>query len=171
MASLETLKMKFLTGEYSFVSPPLTLKYDPRHGSEMPFAPLKGMLLEDARRAPCEPPRIERQARELAQSLFFNAYWWTCEHHGPTMFHTASGKCSICYKESKRKVTPARAAAKVAGEATYMDHCAIHLTVAHSTARGLCLSCYNTLGKPRPKSTNPRGWYINLEGIPRQCPE
>lgn len=167
MSAIETLRMKLLTGEYVYTEPSLKLKHDDRYGTVMPYVENLGAFLEDARRKDRAPPAVKDEARWRAKVLFYSTFMWECPDHGLAMFHTATGKCSLCYKESKRKVVPERAAAT---GPTYMYNCGMHGHVEHSTARGLCLSCYNTLGQPRPKSTNPKGYYLNREGVVREAP-
>ena len=58
----------------------------------------------------------------------------------------------------------ARKLAKIQGDKTYLDSCLIHGETAHSTHRGLCLGCYDTLGKIRSPAGNPAGYYVSRSG-------
>lgn len=163
MSAIETLKLKLLTGDYTFSDPPLKLV------DGEPYLPNRSMTLQAARSMQYPPARFKDEARKRAKGLFYSVFEWQCGEHGLTVHHTATGRCAQCYKESKRRTTPARSEAQARGDAVYMAGCLVHGVVEHSTARGLCLSCYNTLGQPRPLATNPAGYYVNREGKIKNC--
>lgn len=169
MSAIETLRMKLLTGEYTFKEPPLVLKHDERYGTVMPYLPRKEMFLDEARRNP-RTVASRSDARSQAKALFYTAFVWECGDHGNTMHHTATGRCALCFRDSKRSVVPAREEAQRDGSATYLHSCIVHGECDHSTARGLCLCCYNSLGQPRPLATNPKGVYVNREGGIKNSP-
>lgn len=76
-----------------------------------------------------------------------------CETHGATLFHTGSEKCAKCSRGQigRPQTSGARAAARRAGEATYLARCETHGETPHSVQRGLCLTCYNTAGQLRKR--------------------
>lgn len=157
MTSLETLRIKLTSGGYDFAAQPLTLTYDPRHGQPMPALVNGGKFLQDLRHETNQRPKAVAaiEARNRARSCHFDMYMWECPEHGETGYHTHSGRCAACLRDSKGT--------------TYLDTCLVHGEVAHSTTRRLCLNCYNTLGKPRPLATNPLGWYVDRAGKIVQC--
>jgi len=80
----------------------------------------------------------------------------TCDECGPTLHWVKCGRCSVCYaadgmrRDAKRQhISEARRAAMDLGERAYTDTCLLHGEGSHHTLRGLCLKCYDTLGKPR----------------------
>jgi hypothetical protein len=152
MSSLETLRVKLISGGYNFAAQPLTLTYDPRHGQDMPALVNGGKFLQDLREEVRNRPApiAQAEARSRARSCHFDMYLWACPSHGETGHHTQSGRCAACQREPS--------------EPTYIGSCVVHGDVPHSAARRLCLGCYNTLGKPRPLATNPTGWYVDRAG-------
>lgn len=170
MSALETIRLKLASNEYTFSDHSLSLIFDPRHNQTMPWSNQARKFLEDIRREDrVKPlPRSHYEARSRAKFSLLSMFAWNCPAHGEAPHHTHSGKCAVCYKESKRPVVRARVEAT---GPTYMHSCQIHGMVEHSTARGLCLRCYNTLGQPRPVSTNPHGYFVNRDGAIRPAPE
>ncbi len=91
-------------------------------------------------------------------------YPHTCERHGPTLHHVGNFKCAECFTatgqprtRSTANTDPARMGAKERREGTYRGQCATHGATEHNTARGQCLECFTTLGKPRqPVLGDPR---------------
>lgn len=116
----------------------------------------------EAPRPPMPPAR--KTAREARQPTYFAP----CPAHGIRVPHyTHNGACAQCYTTDGRlrapprpAASPARVDARRTGSPTYLAACPVHGPgVPHHTQRGLCAQCYNSLGSPRPASTNPAGYY------------
>ncbi len=160
MSAIETIAVKLKTGDYPFQNNPMELKLDPRTGLPSPWVIRSGAFLSDLRAQFAQKPPEANHAmrRDRARHLHFDMYEWTCPEHGETAFHTVSGRCTKC-------------ARKAPVDSSYTGHCPIHGEGPFSSARRLCLGCYNTLGKPRPVSTNPAGFYVGRDGKFIECPE
>lgn len=96
--------------------------------------------------------------RILAREQGARTYAGECVDCGPTGHWTATGRCATCWtSRNEPRARPgyvastcdARTQARLDRRATYDADCRLHGHVAHHTARGKCLSCYDTLGKPR----------------------
>lgn len=114
-------------------------------------------------------------------------YYYICETHGVSLFSVHTWKCIKCYdiygmrrdNPSQLELRPpgrpainqARADARRAGFPSYDSVCPVHGQGPFSTARGLCLQCYSALGAPRPRSTNPVGFYLDRNGEVVPCRE
>lgn len=129
------------------------------------------------RKAEAKPVTSERvNARSAGHTTFIG----NCPVHGKVPFNVRHGKCLTCYSTTghtrKRPANwtatdepTARIQARRDGERTYTANCAIHGAADHCVIRGLCLKCYNTLGVPRPKSSNPVGYYVDRVGVIREA--
>lgn len=128
-------------------------------------------------------------ARVEATSMRRKRYAWTCEIHGLSPHSIYTAKCLYCYDSigiprsrsrdaptpppgrHRGNADPVRVEARRREHKTYLKNCVLHGEVAHSVERGRCLRCYNSLGRPRPKSTNPDGYYVTPDGDIREAPE
>lgn len=122
---------------------------------------------------------VEAKARKQRK------YYYVCEVHGVSLFSVHTWKCLKCYdiyggkrdNPSQSELRPpgrpavnqARADARRAGATSYDSVCPVHGKGPFSTARGLCLQCYSALGSPRPKATNPVGYYVDRNGEVVPC--
>lgn len=120
------------------------------------------------------PVSVRSQARKDGNATYIAP----CPTHGNVPHNTVFGKCLTCYtthgtRRKRGTVTvdepTARIQARRDGERTYTANCAIHGATDHDVIRGLCLKCYNTLGVPRPRSTNTVGYYVDRVGVIREC--
>lgn len=163
MSDLKTIRMKLMTDNMPAYAHPLSLEFDPRHGQRMPYAIRHGKFLSDLREEVASMPKQPSldKARSWAFVCHYETFWWDCAEHGLTAFFSSTGTCVSCSKKSRQTINPAR---RLATGSTYRDDCPVHGDVEFSKSRGLCLKCYNTLGKPRPASTNPAGWYVDRTG-------
>lgn len=97
--------------------------------------------------------------RAVARREGRTTYVAPCDTHGPVAHAVTHGRCLICYTTAgtlrsdaapgRPPISAARAQARREGRARYVAPCATHGEVEHNTARGQCLSCFTTLGKPR----------------------
>lgn len=100
--------------------------------------------------------RVGRSPRAVARASGSTSYLDTCVKHGQTAHGVQSGKCLTCFNSMglRRPAAPVgdplRIAARAAGAASYLSWCSLHGGVPHSTTRGKCLTCFNSLGYPRP---------------------
>lgn len=120
-----------------------------RHGSTL-FDTATGACL------PCLGDRSGLPVHLAYKDSYGILYPAECKVHGSTLFHVGCFKCADCFTargEPRARAASVqhagRVAAKAAGERQYMAQCATHGETRHSTARGLCLGCFNSLGKPR----------------------
>lgn len=69
-------------------------------------------------------------------------------------------------------VNPFRVDARRSSRQTYVGDCPLHGRGDFHTIRGVCLSCCNTMGYPRPKGSprNPLGLYVDRSGEIRESP-
>lgn len=103
----------------------------------------------------CNHTRSPRaQARKERRSTFLK---W-CDKHGSVEHSVSRGDCLTCFTTSgmprtgtqRTSSNPERAQARATGATSYMGECETHGRVPHHTIRGKCLTCFNSLGYPRP---------------------
>lgn len=119
-----------------------------------------------------EKPDITRaEARAVGYATFPSV----CEQHGSTAHSVAHGKCLKCYTSAgiervgavgRPAADGARATARRAGDATYLDACTEHGPTDHAVTHGKCLTCFNTAGIRRPGRRPDRETYRSRDYAP-----
>lgn len=110
---------------------------------------------DPSRRGPLPSDSPRAVARRAGEASFLDE----CPHHGRVAHAVRNGVCLTCrtvdgharLTSRGRPLTEgARAAARRAGQTTYVGKCETHGETAHSVLRGKCLTCFNALGLRRP---------------------